>query len=288
MAVILVTGANGQLGRELQGLATSFPQHQFYFFTKEELNIADDSAIAERFSSIQPQYCINCAAYTAVDRAETEKALAYLINAKAVENLAIACRKNRTHFLHISTDYVFNGEGKEPYKEDDANDPVNYYGYSKWEGEQLALKANPESIIIRTSWVYSSYGNNFVKTMLRLMKDRSEINVVADQIGSPTYAADLANAILQIIDSGVWHRGIYHYSNEGEISWCDFAFEIKKQTNSNCTVNPITTEQYPTPAKRPAYSVMDKHKFEQTFKLPLKNWKDSLHNCLQKIPSSNT
>ena len=280
---ILVTGANGQLGMELQQLSSSYPHFEFIFTTREELPLDDFDDINTFIANHQPHYFINCAAYTAVDKAESEKALAYKINAEAPAIIATACRKNAVRFIHISTDYVFNGMGKTPYKEDDATDPVNLYGDSKLEGEKKVMLVNPESIIIRTAWVYSEFGKNFVKTMLRLMADKEQINVVSDQAGTPTYAADLAEAILYIISSQQWKAGIYHFSNEGNITWYDFAVAIKELSGSSCKVLPITTSQYPTPAKRPFYSVLDKTKIQQTFGISVKDWKTSLAICIERL-----
>jgi dTDP-4-dehydrorhamnose reductase len=283
MQTIIVTGANGQLGQELQRLAKNFPVYTFHFYSRAELDIADAEQVERAFAALKPAYCINCAAYTAVDKAEGEKEAAFAINATGASNLAGACKEQGAGFVHVSTDYVFNGNGEQPYKEEDATEPVNLYGASKLKGEEEALAVNPEAIVIRTSWVYSSFGNNFVKTMLRLMQSRTEINVVADQTGSPTYAADLAETIINIIGSGNWTGGIYHYSNEGVITWHEFAVVIQQYTHLNCTVHPITTEQYPTPAKRPKYSVMDKEKIQQTFGIELQPWKSSLYRCLDLL-----
>ena len=280
---ILVTGANGQLGMELQQLSSSYPHFEFIFTTREELPLDDFEGINKFIAHHQPHYFINCAAYTAVDKAESEKALAYKINAEAPAIIATACRKNAVRFIHISTDYVFNGMGKTPYKEDDATDPVNLYGDSKLEGEKKVMLVNPESIIIRTAWVYSEFGKNFVKTMLRLMADKDQINVVSDQAGTPTYAADLAEAILYIISSQQWKAGIYHFSNEGNITWYDFAVAIKELSGSSCKVIPISTAEYPTPAKRPVYSVLDKTKIQQTFGISVKDWKTSLAICIERL-----
>jgi dTDP-4-dehydrorhamnose reductase len=283
MKSIIVTGANGQLGQELQRLAKSFPAYAFHFFSRKELDITNVSQVQRTFEVLQPVYCINCAAYTAVDKAESEPDLAFSINAEGTRILAAAAKDYSAGFIHISTDYVFNGRGERPYREDDVTDPVNLYGASKLKGEGAALAVNPESIVIRTSWVYSSFGNNFVKTMLRLMQSRTEISVVADQTGSPTYAADLAEAILNIIAGANWKGGIYHYSNEGVITWHEFATAIQLYTHLNCTVHPIPTAQYPTPAERPKYSVLDKAKIQQTFGLALQPWKSSLYRCLDLL-----
>ena len=290
-SIILVSGKNGQLGKELQKLAISNQNFQFVFFDRDELNIADEQSLKNTFEKFSPSYFINCAAYTAVDKAETERELAYKINAEAVGNIARQCTQFNTKLIHISTDYVFDGKANQPYKEDDATNPVNYYGYTKLSGEELAIKNNSDTIIIRTSWVYSEYGNNFVKTMLRLMNERKEINVVNDQLGSPTYAKDLAEAIVEIVNSeqlavnsspltGHRSNNIYHFSNDGIISWYDFAVAIKEIKQLDCIINPIPTSSYPTPAKRPAYSGLDKTKIVSTFNIELKNWKESLQQCL--------
>jgi len=296
---ILVTGANGQVGMELKQLSTAYPSFEFIFTTREELPLDDPDIISQFIAKHQPEYCINCAAYTAVDKAESEKELAYKINAEAPGVMAAVCKGNNVQFIHISTDYVFNGNGTSPYKEDDKTDPVNLYGASKLEGEKMVMQNNPGSIIIRTAWVYSEFGKNFVKTMLRLMAEKEQISVVSDQYGTPTYAADLAEAIMKIIStlenptrhvlSGVegspltTHGGIYHFSNEGHITWYDFAVAIKELSGSSCKVNPITTSEYPTPAKRPSYSVLDKTKIREIFNISPKDWKASLAVCLEKI-----
>ena len=280
---ILVTGSNGQLGSDLRDLAASYPQYDFIFTDVAELSIVDKKAVEEFFARERPGYLINCAAYTAVDKAESEKQLSDEINGIAVGILASACQTFGTRLIHISTDYVFDGNASYPLKETDKVNPVNAYGASKLLGEQLAIEHNPKAIIIRTSWVYSFYGKNFVKTMIRLMSEKDSIGVVSDQVGSPTYAADLAGAIMQIISSGKWEPGIYNYSNKGVISWFEFANEIKEQIGSNCLVNPLATEQFPTPAKRPKYSVLDKEKIQNTFSVKLKDWKESLRICINKL-----
>ncbi len=281
--VILVTGSNGQLGKEIRELESVYPQFSFIFLSREDLPVHHFELVRNSFKAYHPQYLINCAAYTAVDRAESERELAFQVNAEAVGVLAAVCKENNCRFIHISTDYVFDGTATAPYREDDATNPQGVYGASKLEGERQALQLNPASIIIRTSWVYSEYGKNFVKTMLQLMNERDSINVVNDQIGSPTYAADLAEAILQIISSGNWQPGIYHFSNEGMITWYDFAVAIKELSGSKCNITPVPSSAYPTAAKRPAYSVLDKSKIQQTNGIILKNWKESLSRCLAKI-----
>jgi dTDP-4-dehydrorhamnose reductase len=285
---ILVTGVNGQLGKELQELASSYPQFQFVFLSKEDMPIHQFELVRHFFATLKPAYCINCAAYTAVDKAESEKELAFLINGEAVGVLASICREHQARFIHISTDYVFNGEATYPYTENFPTDPINVYGASKLEGEKQAIQLNPDSIIIRTSWVYSSYGKNFVKTMIRLMSEKDEVKVINDQLGSPTYAADLATAILTIISNSElsfvnWKPGIYNFSNEGIITWYEFAKAIKGITNNICDVKPVTTSEYPTPARRPAYSVLDKTKIQNSFGIQLKDWKGSLGYCIKKI-----
>ena len=280
---ILVTGANGQLGSELKKLSSAYSQYTFTFLTRDEFPLNDTVRIKDYLKSNQFDFLINCAAYTAVDKAESEKELAWQINATAVGVLAAACRDNIIKFLHISTDYVFDGTAKEPYKVDDLTNPQTVYGASKLEGERLAMNENSDAIIVRTSWVYSSYGNNFVKTMLRLFQEKEQISVVNDQIGSPTYAADLAEVIMKMISSGQWYEGIYHFSNEGVISWFDFAGAIKNLSGSSCKINPIPTSAYPTPAKRPAWSVLEKSKIQQHYGIQFRNWEESLRLCIEKI-----
>jgi dTDP-4-dehydrorhamnose reductase len=285
MKKILVIGSKGQLGNELQELAAQVSSFQFFFYDVAEMDIVNKELVDKGIESIKPDYLINCAAYTAVDKAETDKDVAFAINGDAVRNLALASTANGVKFIHISTDYVFDGEATKPYKEDDKVNPSSIYGLSKLKGEQEALSNNKEVIVIRTAWVYSTHGNNFVKTMLRLMHSRPEISVVADQYGSPTYAHDLASAIMKIVSSGEWIPGIYHFTNEGVISWYDFATEIKKLSGFSCIIHPITTDQYPTPARRPKYSVLDKTKIQQAFNIKLKDWKGSLRACLAKMPA---
>jgi dTDP-4-dehydrorhamnose reductase len=286
--VILVTGANGQVGQELRVLAESHLSFEFVFTTHENMPVHDEAAVQKLFAAHRPAYCLNCAAYTAVDKAESEREIAYQVNAEGPRILAAACKSYNTRFIHISTDYVFNGQSATPYKEDAPTDAINTYGASKLKGEQLCLETNPDTIIIRTAWVYSSFGKNFVKTMMKLMQDRPAINVVSDQVGAPTYAADLATCMMKIVANSQlsadgWHPGIYHYSNQGRISWYDFAVAIKELTGSVCTVNAIPTEQFPTPAKRPSFSLFDTEKIRQTFHCNIPFWKDSLQQCIQLL-----
>ena len=280
---ILVTGSNGQVGSELQELAPLHAEFEFRFLTRSELSLDHPENIETILRDYQPHFLVNCAAYTAVDKAESEKEQAFQINATSVGVLAAAAAKHGVRFVHISTDYVFDGTYQTPLMESHAVKPINVYGESKLAGEQAALKNNSDSIIIRTSWVYSFYGKNFVKTMMRLMAEKQTINVVGDQFGSPTYAADLAKAILQIIGSKKWSPGIYHFSNDGVISWAEFAKEIARQIGSSCIVTSIPTVDYPTPARRPLYSVMDKNKIQTEFGIQLKNWKQSLSECIGKL-----
>lgn len=286
--VVLVTGANGQVGQELRVLAASYPTFEFVFTSHDTMPVNDEAAVQKIFAAHKPVYCINCAAYTAVDKAESEQEIAYQVNAEGTRILAAACKANNTRFIHISTDYVFNGQSPAPYTEDAATDPVNTYGATKLKGEQLCLQYNPEAIIIRTAWVYSSFGKNFVKTMMKLMHDRPAINVVSDQVGAPTYAADLAKCMMHIVAGDHaktinWVAGIYHYSNQGRISWHEFAVAIKELTGSACTVNPIPSEQFPTPAKRPAFSLLDTNKIRNTFHCSIPEWKDSLQVCIKLL-----
>jgi dTDP-4-dehydrorhamnose reductase len=287
--LIAVSGKNGQLGWELEKLSSLYPQFQFIFTDKDELDITDTEQLRSFFQKSRPAVFINCAAYTAVDKAETEQVIAYKVNAEALGSLALECKEYDTLLISFSTDYVFDGKGTEPYKEDHSTHPVNYYGYTKQVGEQLALQNWEKTIIIRTSWVYSAHGNNFVKTMLRLMKQRSDITVVNDQLGSPTYAKDLAEAVMMIVDAfpnndqRTMHNGIYHFSNDGVISWFDFASAIKERSGLSCDIHPIPTTEFPTPAKRPHYSVLDKGKIVSDFDVQLKDWKQSLADCIAVI-----
>ena len=287
---ILVTGKNGQLGRSIQkivGTDTKIDNNQssndFIFVGREELDLSSEGNISHYFNNNDKfDVIINCAAYTAVDRAEEEQELANQVNHLAVKQLAGIAKEQIAKLIQISTDYVFDGESDKPYIETDETSPINVYGKTKLAGEQALKEIMPtDAIIIRTSWLYSEYGNNFVKTMLKLGKERNELNVVSDQIGSPTYATDLAEAILKIISNKNYQNKeqlteIYHYSNEGEISWYDFTKEIFKLAKIDCKVSPITTEQYPTPANRPRNSLIDSNKIMQLFDINTPFWKDSL------------
>ena len=280
---ILVTGSNGQLGSELKALSKNYIYH-FFFSTKESLNITDFKALKQFILDNQINAIINCAAYTDVDRAENndQLKLADIINHLAVGNLAQLSKELNITLVHISTDYVFNGESFKPYLESDSTQPKTIYGQTKLNGEKALININPNnSIIIRTSWVYSSYGNNFFKTMLRLGKDKDSLGVIYDQVGTPTYARDLAKVILDILPKLINDKvEIYHYSNEGVVSWYDFAKVIMETADLDCKVNPIETFQYPTPAKRPHYSVLNKAKIKSAFNIDIPYWKDSLNDCL--------
>ena len=282
MSKVLVTGANGQLGSEIKELASS---DEFYFTDSGSLDIADFDAVLEFIIENSIDVIINCAAYTAVDKAEEEIELADKINHLAVKNLAQIAKNNTIKLIHVSTDYVYDGKNYKPYVEDDKTNPQSVYGKTKLAGEEALKKINPkDSIIIRTSWVYSSFGNNFVKTMLRLGKDRDELGVIYDQVGTPTYARDLAKVILDIYSKLQSEKTeIYHYTNEGVLSWYDFAKEIMKMAKLECGINPIETYQYPTPASRPHFSVLNKSKIKNKFNIEIPYWKDSLSNCLVKL-----
>ncbi len=280
---ILVTGGNGQLGCSLR-LASAESEHRYVFTDVEELDITSAAAVEEFFCREKPDVVVNCAAYTAVDMAEDNEMQADRINHLAVALLADACRRYNATLIHISTDYVFSGEAAAPYGEEVEPAPINAYGRTKLAGERAIAESGCRSIIIRTSWLYSEYGKNFVKTMLSLMASRSEVKVVADQFGTPTYAGDLARAITYIINSGQCDKsGIYHYSNLGECSWYDFACEIARLSGSDCTVTPCTTADYPTKAHRPRYSTLDKSKFIATFGIAIPQWQYSLVQAVRRV-----
>jgi len=282
---ILVTGADGQVGNELRQLAGKYPQYNFLFTNRNLLDITDRSQVDDYFNKNRIDIVINCAAYTAVDRAESEKEKAFSVNADAVLNLAVNCTTFQIPFLHVSSDFIFDGKKRTPYTESDTPNPLGVYAESKRKGEELALAANPKTIVVRTSWVYSSFGHNFVKTMLRLGKEKPELRVVNDQTGSPTYALDLAKALLTIagkVDS-VNQFGIFNYSNHGNITWYDFAKSILELKEINTPVIPIPTTEFPTPAKRPSYSVLDLSKIRLVYGVTVKDWKESLTECLQKL-----
>lgn len=286
MLNILVTGSNGQLGSEIKALSSNYNyNYNFIFTTKEDLDITQESKILEIVEANNISVIVNCAAYTAVDKAENEFEQADKINRKAVKKLAKISENKNIKLIHISTDYVFDGKYFKPYCEEFQTNPNSVYGKTKLDGEKEMININPSnSIIIRTSWVYSSFGSNFVKTMLRLGKEKESLGVIYDQIGTPTYAYDLAQVILDIIpqlnNSKV---EVYHYSSEGAISWYDFSKEIMKMAKLSCKINPIETFEYPTPAKRPHYSLLNKAKIKKAFNLEVPYWKDSLSLCLKKL-----
>jgi dTDP-4-dehydrorhamnose reductase len=281
---ILITGSNGQLGSEIRQLAPSYPDYSFIFTDVAELDITEVTAIKNFFAENPVDVIINCAAYTNVDKAETERTLAYKINVDGPENLANQAVKKNILLVHISTDYVFEGTHSSPATELDPVKPMGFYGASKLYGEKAIRNSGARALIIRTSWLYSAYGMNFVKTMRKYGLERGELRIVDDQIGSPTYAADLAKTILEIIPKYTRHDcDTLHYSNEGVASWYDFAQEIIRLSGISCSVSPISTEEYPLPAPRPSYSVMSKSKIRKTYNLEIPYWRDSLRACVERL-----
>lgn len=286
---ILVTGSSGQLGLSFKAIEHDYPEYLFTFSTRSDLDLSDDASITRFFQQQKFDLIINCAAYTAVDKAESEPDIADQINHKAVKQLAEIAKQQYAKLIHISTDYVFNGQQCRPYIESDDVAPQGVYGVTKLNGEQDLFRALPNnSLIIRTSWVYSEYGSNFVKTMLKLGQERDQLSVIYDQIGSPTYAGDLAIGIMNMVQSEAFDltdfsNETYHYSNEGVCSWYDFAKTIFELSGIDCHVAPIETKDYPTPATRPHYSVLNKAKIKQDMDISIPYWKDSLHNCLEKL-----
>jgi len=287
MAIILVTGAYGQLGNELRVVSKNFYGYDFIFTDKDTLDITSPDNTADFIKKTKPDWIINCAAYTLVDKAESEPEQANLINGTAVKNITEVIRGSECRFIHVSSDYVYDGKSNVPYNENTAENPLSAYGRSKLAGEKYAL-LHQGSMIIRTSWLYSSFGTNFVKTMLRLGAEKEFLKVVFDQTGTPTYAADLAETIMTIV-SGVirnqiaMNSGIYNYSNEGVCTWFDFAIEIMKEAGLNCKVYPVLSKDYPQVAQRPTYSVMDKSKIKDTYGLSIPHWRDSLSNCIKLL-----
>ena len=285
---ILITGAYGQLGNEIKVLSVAFPDWQFLFTDVDTLDITNENALEIWFQKNKPGFVINCAAYTAVDKAESDAETAEKVNSLAPKLLAKFSKKFDAKLIHISTDYVFDGESFTPYTEEAEVNPKSVYGESKLMGEQNCFEENPDTIVIRTSWLYSTFGNNFVKTMLRLGKDRGQLNVVFDQVGTPTYAADLANAILSIIqisenEPEKFVPGIYHYSNEGVASWYDFAKAIFEISGISCTIYSVLSDQFPSAAKRPGYSVLNKAKIKKVFDITVPYWRDSLNICVGRM-----
>jgi dTDP-4-dehydrorhamnose reductase len=285
---ILVTGAYGQLGNEIRNIPGEYPDFRFIFTDVDSLDITNENQVLEFFEKEKPEFVINCAAYTAVDKAEVEIDQAQKINANAPALLAKYTRLHNSALIHISTDYVFNGESFLPYNETDPVLPESIYGKTKLAGENFILSSESNAVIIRTSWLYSTYGNNFVKTMLRLGKERNLLKVVFDQIGTPTYAADLAKAVLKIVlvyekEPEKFKPGVYHFSNEGVASWYDFALAVFELSGIKCNVEPVLSDEFLTPAKRPHYSVLNKSKIKSTFNLEIPYWKESLESCLKKL-----
>ncbi|MEG2077881.1 dTDP-4-dehydrorhamnose reductase [Chryseobacterium sp.] len=281
MHKIAVIGSNGQLGNCIRKLAFDFEsKYEFIFTDSKTLDITNKDQIDDFFYDNKPEFCINASAYTAVDLAEQEQEKAFAINAVAVGNLAEICKEYKTTFIHVSTDYVFDGETNLDYCEEDFTTPIGVYGASKREGEELALENNPQTIILRTSWLYSEFNKNFVKTMLNLFEQKQELGIVGDQYGQPTNANDLAEAILKIIDTKPKTYGIYHFSNYPETTWLEFAKKIAEFSGSSVKLNYLTTEQYPTPAKRPKRSTMNLDKIEKTYQIELKHWENSLQDAV--------
>ncbi|MDR3262597.1 MAG: dTDP-4-dehydrorhamnose reductase [Tannerella sp.] len=280
---ILVTGANGQLGHAIRALAPKHSDYVFHFTDTDTLDICDRAQLTDFVRSHPVRYLLNCAAYTAVDKAEDDVETCMRINRDAVRNIGEVAWKQGVKVIHISTDYVFDGNSAHPYGEEESTNPKSTYGLSKQAGEITLLQACPESVIIRSAWLYSEFGANFVKTMLRLGSEREEVNVVSDQIGTPTYAGDLAAAMLAVVEHPSFVGGIYHYAGEGVCSWYDFAVQIMALAGLNCRIRPVTTPEYPTRAVRPAYSVLSKEKIKQVYHVEVPDWKVSLRHCINKI-----
>lgn len=280
---ILITGANGQLGSEIKRIHTAYPAHRFVFTDVEELDITNFQQIKEMLKREQIDVLINCAAYTAVDNAETDEDKARNLNARAPGLLANAVKVTGGKLIHVSTDYVFNGKSYIPFREEDTPSPETAYGRTKLEGEQAVINSSVNAFIVRTAWLYSEYGKNFVKTMLRLGQEKEKIGVIFDQVGSPTYALDLAEAILNLIDKDTRGTTVYHYSNEGVCSWYDLATEVMNHRNYKCYVEPLETHEYPTPASRPPYAVLNKAKIKKDLGISIPHWRKSLLKCLDNI-----
>lgn len=280
MQTVLVTGSKGQLGNEVQVLASSYPQFEFIFTDVEELDICDRKAVEKYFAERKIDVLLNCAAYTAVDKAEEDVELCYRINEKAVGILGEVAAQYGTKMVHVSTDYVFDGTSYLPYTEDRPVCPATVYGKSKLAGELLLMDVCPAAVIVRTSWLYSSFGNNFVKTMIKLGRERDTLNVIFDQVGTPTYAADLADALLQIVSADKFIPGVYHYSNEGVCSWYDFTIAIHQIAGINCRVLPIESKDYPAKTPRPHYSVLNKNKIKSNYNIQIPHWEDGLRRCM--------
>lgn len=287
MKKILIIGGNGQLGNCFRKIATDYDDRfEFEFTDSETLNITNNDEVSSYFYDFKPDFCINASAYTAVDLAETETEKAYAVNAEGVANLAEACAEYNTILIHISTDYVFDGETNISYSEDDFTNPQGVYGASKRKGEELALELQPKTIILRTSWLYSEFNKNFVKTMLHLFSIKEEMGIVSDQFGQPTNANDLAEAVMNIIEKEQKTYGIFHFSNYGETSWFGFAEKIAEFSGSKIKLNAITTAEFPTPAKRPKRSTMSLDKIEKVYQIEPKYWENSLEECIEILQQS--
>ena len=286
MTTILITGSNGQLGNEMQQAAVRFPDFDYIYTDVAELDICDKSALNAFVKANNVNIIVNCAAYTAVDKAEDDVELCYKINRDAVRNIAEVATENKVKVVHVSTDYVFDGTNYLPYTEDMPVCPATVYGKSKLEGEHALLENCKESVILRTAWLYSSFGNNFVKTMIKLGTERDSLGVIFDQVGTPTYAADLADAILQLLSNETFVPGIYHFSDEGVCSWYDFTKTIHRMANITCDVKPIETKDYPARTPRPHFSVLNKGKIKSTYGISIPHWEVSLEKCIQLIHNS--
>lgn len=286
MTTILITGSKGQLGNEMQQAAVRFPAFNYIYTDVAELDICDKSALDAFVKANNVNVIVNCAAYTAVDKAEDDVELCYKINRDAVRNIAEVASDNKVKVVHVSTDYVFDGTNYLPYTEDMPVCPATVYGKSKLEGEQALLENCKESVILRTAWLYSSFGNNFVKTMMKLGTERDSLGVIFDQVGTPTYAADLADAILQLLSNETFVPGIYHFSDEGVCSWYDFTKTIHRMANITCDVKPIETKDYPARTPRPHFSVLNKGKIKSTYGISIPHWEVSLEKCVQLIHNS--
>lgn len=287
---ILITGSNGQLGNEIKQLASNYSSWNFIYKDLPDLDITNIKLLEKLVKEEAINTIVNCAAYTAVDPAESNQEIAHAVNVLGAKNLAKLSNLYNIKLIHISTDFIFDGKHYLPYKETDQPNPLSVYGSTKLEGEQEVLTECSNSIIIRTAWLYSSFGANFVKTMQKLGSDRDELNVIFDQVGTPTFAGDLAQIILEILtqlEAGSAKKGVYHYSNEGIASWYDFAVEIMSLSNLKCRVYPIETYQYPTPAPRPSFSVLNKEKIKTDFGIEIPHWKSSLKKCIQEINKVN-
>ena len=282
MKTVLVTGGNGQLAKCINDSSIEYSNLNFIWTDLPEFDIASKEQTTRFFQNNKMDYCINCAAYTAVDRAEIENSMAHEVNAIGPQNLALACKEYNVKLIHISTDFVFDGESSVPYSESDITKPISTYGDSKLKGEKAIMDIFDDFYIIRTSWLYSEYGSNFFKTMLDFSNTKNEINIIFDQVGTPTYAGDLAKVVLKMIADDSDQFGIYHFSNEGVASWYDFALAIFDECRCEIKVNPIRTSEYPTLAKRPPYSVLDKTKFKKTFQIEIPNWRHSLKKVIEK------